>query len=292
MGAAARMRPLALIATVGLLLCAGCGAAEQTEAPPKPIRSYVAIGDTFTAAPYAGDSVVDQHCRRAKRNYPARVADKLKVKKATDVSCPGVDIKAITKKAKKDGHRLDAQMEAVKKSTDLVTVQAGAYTNDLYQKLADFCAPDSTTECAMAALASGVPRVIAPIRQQLAAALRKVGDRAPDAEIVVVGYPRHVGKDTSCSALLDMSKADRKVWVQIDKRLNLAVSKAARDTGVDFVDVYAASKKHGICDRVPWVRPARTSHSRGVAFGPTEAGEAATAKLIVATVKADRRLGD
>ncbi|HEX7739293.1 MAG TPA: SGNH/GDSL hydrolase family protein [Marmoricola sp.] len=292
MGAAARMRALAVIATVGLMLCAGCGPDEQTEASPKPIRSYVAIGDTFTAAPYAGASVVTDHCRRAKQNYPARVADKLKIKKVRDVSCPGADVKAITKKYKKDGHRLVAQMKAVKRSTGLVTVQAGAYASDLYQNLADFCAPDSTTKCALSALAAGVPRVIAPIRQQLGAAVRKIGDRAPDAEIVIVGYPRHVGKHTSCPALSDMSKTDRKVWVQIDKRLNLAMAQAARDTGVDFVDVYGASKRHGICDKVPWVRPARTIHSRGVALGPTEAGEKAMAKLIVATVGADRRLGD
>ena len=154
MGAAARMRPLALIATVGLLLCAGCGAAEQTEAPPKTIQHYVALGDTFASAPYTSRTASASGCKRARHNYPAQVADALGATSFKDVSCTGADITAVTRRMKIGRHRIAPQLSAVDQSTDLVTVQFGAYADDLYDKIALACAPHSAYGCRMSLAAS------------------------------------------------------------------------------------------------------------------------------------------
>jgi len=284
-----RAHALALAVVLVIGVCAACGDV-QTEAPPKTIQHYVALGDTFAAAPYTSHTVPASGCRRARHNYPSQVADALGVASFTDVSCTGADVRAATRRMKARRHRLEPQVSAVQKSTDLVTVQFGAYADDLYDKIADACAPDSPYACRLSLAAGGMQAIIQKVRQSLGAAIRSIGDRAPAAHVVVVGYPRHVDGKETCKALPKMVAVDRRAWAQVDEALQLALSRAARDTGSSFVDVYAASKHHGICSAHPWVRSVITDRHRGIALGPTAAGEKAISELIHTTLASDPTL--
>jgi len=280
--------PAGLIAVVVMLVAAGCGAPREAGPALVPVKRYVALGDTFAAAPYTGETAKGKGCRRAAGNYPSQVARAVRALALTDVSCTGADIDAALKRSKVSGKRVDPQIRAVSETTDLVTVQLGAYVGKLYDNIAAFCARHSKYDCKLSAGANGIGALISSVQPALTRLLRKIGKRAPRATVLVVGYPRHIDGKTTCSAQPKMSDADRKTWIQIDERLNLALRNAADVAVADFVDVYAASAGHGICGETPWVRPARTSRSAGVALGPTAAGETAIAGLIHDTLVADQ----
>ena len=284
-----RARALAVVAGLVAAWCTGCGT-TQTEAPPRAITSYVALGDTFAAAPGTSRTKPASGCRRARKNYPAQVAHTLGVTSFKDVSCTSADDSAVTKRMTAGRHRIDPQISAVDSSTDLVTVQFGAYAYDLYDKIALACAPRSTYGCRLAAAAPTVLAHIQQVRQTLATAIRAINAKAPSAYVLVVGYPRHLDGKQTCKGLPTMAAVDRSAWQQIDEALNVAASRAARDTGAAFADVYAASKGHGVCSSQPWVLPAKPERGIGVALGPTAAGETAIAELIHSALADDPTL--
>jgi hypothetical protein len=278
-----------LLALVGLLALAGCGAAP-TEAPPQRTRSYdsyVAIGDTFTAAPLTGGTRPAKGCRRATDNYPARVARDLGVKRFTDVSCTDARTNAGTESQSIDGRGLRPQADAVDEDTDLVTISLGVNHRGVDEGLHEKCAT-TAVPCALASVEIYVAASMVGVRDELGKTVRAVRDVAPQARILLVGYPRHVDGTRRCDALPPMSRDDVASWGRIDRALDVAVSRAARDTGVDFVDVRAASAGHGICSARPWVRGrtggARIGDRSGIAFGPTRAGQRAIARLVLDTV--------
>ena len=101
------MRRLASLLVVALLGLSGCGSDGVTRASgggaTRPtssastdattIRRYVALGDSYTAAPYVYLTDVANGCLRSSGNYPALLAEKLGVAKHVDVSCSGATSK-------------------------------------------------------------------------------------------------------------------------------------------------------------------------------------------------------
>lgn len=281
------LRPttLGVLALAGFLLLSGCGSAPAQEVPTLSFRHYVAIGDTFTAAPYTGRTG-RLPCLRAGNNYPQRLATVLKIKDLKDVSCNLANTGSVTARQQSGAMSVPPQVNAVKRTTDLVTIGLGGNDRNMYALLAATCG-SGATNCPLAKYEPLTDVAIASVRQAVATQVRAVQNRAPGATIVVVGYPGHVSANSNCAVLPPMSRADRLAWGRIDVALNLALSRAARDTATDFVDVYAASKGHGICSSAPWVRGDLTSKRAGLAFGPTAAEQVAVADLIMQTIAAD-----
>ncbi|WP_310962301.1 SGNH/GDSL hydrolase family protein [Nocardioides terrisoli] len=282
-----RAVPLWLLGLL-LVLVSGCGVDQHQAPAPRPTyHRYVALGDTFTAAPYTGTTKRAHGCHRSTANYPTQLADALGAR-LTDVSCDGADTSSVRKRQHLGKHRVAPQLDAVHRDTQLVTISLGSNDDNLFTLIGKACGP-AGAGCLMERYEPALLRLIDPIRQSLDDAIRAVQDKAPDARIVVVGYPRHVAAKQTCKAQPKMSKADRKAWLEVDQALDLAVSRSARDTGADFIDVYAASKGHGICAKEPWVRGERT-HKKpgkhgGVAFGPTAAEQSAVAAMIRSELK-------
>jgi lysophospholipase L1-like esterase len=281
-----RSTALGAVALAGLLLFTGCGSAQVPHVPTPTFHHYVALGDTFTAAPYTGRTV-DQACLRARNNYPHRLAAALRIKgHLKDVSCHLATTGAVSTGQRIGQVTVAPQIKAVRRTTDLVTIGLGGNDRNMYALLGTTCA-NAVGSCPLARYEPLTDLAIASVRLAVATQIRAVQDRAPRATVVVVGYPRHVEANSNCAVLPRMSRADRLAWGRIDVALNLALSRAARDTAADFVDVYDASKGHDICSSSPWVRGDRTIRSAGLAFGPPAAAQIAVATLIKETIATD-----
>src|SRR5690348_18156418 len=68
------MRAWILLVAVCTCLLTGCGAGPTASRPPGRFDSYVAIGDSYTAAPGTGAHVGPIVCGRSGRNYPRLIA--------------------------------------------------------------------------------------------------------------------------------------------------------------------------------------------------------------------------
>jgi lysophospholipase L1-like esterase len=265
---------------------------EPTEPPPSPATSaqeelsYVALGDSFTAAPYVPRTDLADGCLRSSGNYPSLVAEELGAR-LTDVSCSGADTGDITGRQRVGfgGSTVRPQIKAVRPGTDLVTVGIGGNDENLFATLVYRCtglADQPGTPCAdaLTTMYGDPAAVVAGTGDRVAATLRTVARQAPDATVVLVGYPRLVSEDEGCSRF-PLAEGDRPLLVAFEEELNRSLAAAARRTGAGFVDLRAVSEGHEICSADPWVNGARTDQTRALAFHPFAEGQQAAAEAVL-----------
>jgi lysophospholipase L1-like esterase len=277
---AARSPAAAVVAAVAWapVAWAAVACADADHPGPSPIGSgagYVALGSSFAAGPGL-EPVADEPCFRSARNYPARVADALDLA-LTDVTCTGASIDV-----------MPVQVESVTADTRLVTVTLGG--NDVgYAAALDEYACLDIGLCTDAAVDSAsVQARLAAVAGRLSDTLATVRERAPEARIVLVGYPRIVPSGGEVCPDMPLTGEHAAFAADVGERLDAALRDAASTAGADFVDVYAASSERGVCEPDdPWVGglPPGTAPSGSFAFHPTPEGAHATAELIVAAVR-------
>ena len=61
---------------------------------------------------------------------------------------------------------------------------------------------------------------------------------------------------------------------------------AAKQTGAEFVDMYAASDGHDICSDDPWVNGRKTEPGTALAYHPLAVEQQAVADLVLSLVEA------
>jgi lysophospholipase L1-like esterase len=253
---------LALAAGLGLSACGSSGSphvsvrSNQSRAVSAGDR-YVAIGDSYTGAPYTADSTADDGCVQSSENYPHQVARTLGLS-LVDVSCGGAQTSAVTgSQTTSTGHKKPPQLDAVTASTALVTVSLGGNDGNVFAAASSGClaltrtgSGQSCAEVDHAAGDRGTASKIDAMEQHLEKALAAIIERAPHARVLVVGYP-DVMPSRSC-AQYPLAQADI-AWVgRINQELVGAQRRAAHAVGAEFVDVYAATRGHDICSADPW----------------------------------------
>lgn len=275
-------RPLLACVTL-LALVAGCSddASEPPEAAPTTSTTssspseapptYVALGDSYTAAPLITDQTADDGCLRSSTNYPQLVAADLGYE-LTDVSCSGATSENLTAPQSTSTGEVPAQLDAVTADTDLVTLSIGGNDDGVFTRLVG-CASTGDPTCGDLATA------IDGLGDHLAQAVEAVRSAAPDAEVVVVGYPAILVDGETCDAL-PVAAQDVAKLAALNKRLSSVQRRAARAAGTTYVDLYAASAGHGVCSDDPWVNGIQTTPGVGLALHPLAAGQRATADLV------------
>lgn len=262
-------------APAGAVLAAVACTAVACASPVEPGSGYVAMGSSFAAGPGL-EPVADETCFRSAQNYPAQVADALDLV-LTDVSCTGASIDDVP-----------VQVEAVTADTRLVTVTLGGNDVGYAAALDDYaCVDIGLCETADVDPAS-VEERLATVAGRLAAALTTVRERAPEARIALVGYPRIVPSDGETCPDMPLTPEHAAFAADVGERLDAALREAASTAGADFVDVYAAGSERGVCEPdEPWVGglPPGTAPSGSFPFHPTPEGARATAELVVAAVR-------
>ena len=262
-------RTLALLALAATLTACGSGSAQPRPATSQSARaiapgdSYVAMGDSYTAAPYTGPTAADDGCLQSETNYPHQVAAKLGLK-LTDVSCGGATTGSITGTQTTGSTTKPPQIDALSPTTALVTLSIGGNDGGVFGAAISTCLAvasqtaaqtGSTQPCAdLDALAhakgTGTTDRIATMEKSLVKVLGAIRARAPHARVLVVSYPRALPAST-CPEF-PLATGDVAWATRINEELVAAQRQAARTAGVGFVDVYTPTAGHDICSSDPW----------------------------------------
>ena len=253
---------------------------------------YVALGDSYSAGPLIPTTDLAAGCARSDHNYPSLVAERLGVGTFVDVTCSAATTRDLTHVQATFGDaRVPAQLDALTRDTDLVTLGIGGNDLGLFSTLIDTCtrlrAADPTgAPCARRLAAQGpdLEAATRTISTRVAAALQEVERRAPRAEVLLVGYPRLVPDSGTCPRL-PLARGDYAEGRRISETLDRSLRRAARRARVTFVDMYAASRGHDICSAAPWVNGRVTDRQRALAYHPFAAGMRADADGVVAALR-------
>jgi hypothetical protein len=270
----------------GLLTACGAGGFGSNPAQPESqdIRSYVALGDDFTAAPDTGTTVGDDGCLRSDVNYPSLLAKDLGIDDLEDVSCTGATTKDLTETSKpgKGRPKVPAQLDAVSRSTDLVTIGIGLLDRDLLAHAFQICTALPCTDKVTPQTA--LTDVQAAI-DAVTSAIRAVQDKAPDSYIVVVGYPKITPVSGSCDALPKVEQVSLDTANLLFEEVNRQLRSAARETGAAYADIAELSTGHELCSDDSWIRGGPKGSGDAVDYHPDAAEQKAVATAIAELVK-------
>jgi lysophospholipase L1-like esterase len=251
---------------------------------PRTIR-YVALGDSYTAAPVAPSPATDEPCYHSETNYPRVLTRALGRTRLVDVSCSGASTRALSQAQRED---VPPQFDALTAGTDLVTLGVGGNDERLfmswYLQCTRVAASDPTgNPCERASQSEDGDVMLAKvpqIRRNLVAAIRGIRARAPHAVVVVVTYPRILPRSGTCPDRVTFAAGDYGYINRIVSALDDAVVAAATRTGVRWVDVERASRGHDICSSTPWVNGTTGDQSRATWLHPFPEEQAAVARLV------------
>jgi hypothetical protein len=285
----ARRLTAAAVALGSCLALAG-PAASADPAPADPVPT-VFFGDSYTAnfgiAPWHHEGETS-FCFRSEDNYPAvatrRLADKsITLDVQSDVSCGGTLVHHFWQDQELlmpgSGMTVPPQQDALKEDTRLAVGSIGGntvgFTGILKQcsdklraaehGLLPGAAVDGDEPAANCAEFFGsadgkqwLDGQFENVRWELEAMLDRIGYFAPDAQPVLVGYPRLVPEDTAkCLTpapgqtelpFADIPQDALPVLDQVQKRLNDVTKEAVAAFGADFVDLYAHTGSNTACD--------------------------------------------
>ncbi len=282
----------ALLATT--LLVAGCseGATlslddrEPTTTPSgSQVTSYVALGDSFTAAPFVPTTDVADGCFRSDGNYPSLLGVELEPRRFVDVSCGAATISDLTSPQETlGGATVPAQLKPVGRGTDLVTVGIGANDEGLFSNLVTRCTGTAARTQCTDALLSQSRSALTRTRARLTRALRTVQQRAPGATVMLVGYPRLADPAAPCPQF-PVPRGRLADLADLEARLARVMRDAAEATDVEYVDMHAASVGHEICSDDPWVQGRRTDQDAALAYHPFAAEQEAVAEQALALLR-------
>lgn len=261
-------------------------APEESSSGSGEYPRYVAIGDSYTSAPLVPETDPEDGCLRSSGNYPSLVAAALEGTELEDVSCAGADTTALIGVQRTfDGLSRPPQLQAVTEDTSLVTVSIGGNDFGLFSTFVGGCAQVASTDpdgspCTDVASEDG-PEVLAKIEERISSVVQGVRGRAPEARILVVGYPQIVPQgDRSCPAL-PIADGDLAFARTMNRGLAEALEEGARKGGAEYVDAYALTEGHDVCADDPWIAGKETVEGQALAFHPFAAHQEAVAQEIL-----------
>ncbi len=236
------------------VLAAACAAAT-TSAAAADLSPYVALGDSYTAAPL----VPTQHgspvgCYRSTNNYPSLVARAYGIAQVRDVSCSSAETGHMKFPQPVLGGANPPQFDSLGKDAKLVTVGIGGNDAGLVgaaikclqlglldpngTSCRDFYAPGGN-DSIEAKITATAPRI--------AAVLQTIHERSPDARVAIVGYPAVAPQGGSCHPLVPLSPDDLRYLDGMLVRINAMIRTQASLNDAEFVPTYADSIGHDVC---------------------------------------------
>lgn len=249
---------LALGSLVTALLAVLLGAAPPAQAAPP---SYVALGDSYASGvgtrTYLSDGT---SCQRSTYAYPSLVAAQ-KGYALTFKACSGARIPDVT-----------GQLGALSTTTGFVTLSVGGNDAGFSSVLTECAQPGWASNCD-GAINTAQSYINNTLPGALATLYSSVRSKAPNAKVVIVGYPR-VFNGEDCNAATFFSPAEETRLNQTADLLNSKLAAAAAARGFSFANPTTRFVGHAVCDDTEWLNglsnpvsesyhPNRSGHSAG-----------------------------
>jgi len=256
---ARRLLPAALLALAAPLLAA-----------PPPVAAaapaYVALGDSYSSGTGTRSYISDgTTCQRSTYAYPSLIAA-ARGYTLDFRACSGAEVADVT----------NTQLSTLTAATSYVTVSVGGNDAGFAEVLTECATPWWAGDCdgAIDDAQAFIDTVLPGRLSTLYAAIRS---KAPNAKVVVVGYPRiFMGED--CNAGTWFSPHEQTRLNQTADQLNARTRTAASARGFGFADPTSRFVGHAVCDDVEWINglsnpisesyhPNRPGHASG--YTPT-----------------------
>ncbi|GIG65344.1 SGNH/GDSL hydrolase family protein [Phytomonospora endophytica] len=225
-------RLLALTAALATALTVLAAAPAQAAA-----QDYVALGDSYSSGTGTG-SYIETGCYTSTHAYPYQLAQQIGANFSFK-ACSGA----------RTGDVLNNQVSALNANTDLVTISIGG--ND-----AGFA--DVVTQCNIPFsncnddIANANSYIANTLPGKLDAVYDQISSRAPNARVIVVGYPK-LFKGNNCSVINGISAAERTALNDTADRLSGTIGNRAAAHGFTYADARSTFGGHAICDSPSWI---------------------------------------
>jgi lysophospholipase L1-like esterase len=249
---------LAVLSTVILGLTTASAAPRQTV-------DYDALGDSYASGygvpPY-------EECGRSQSAYAVQLDGRMRIDLDDFVACAGAKTTEVV---------TGGQLDALDESTDLVTISIGG--NDIGWSLAvGACLVGTDAQCAgtLSAVRGQVTNTLPSLLDSL---YSQVAGSAPNAHVVVTGYPRLFSPEYG--PYLGASVAEQEALNEGADLLNRVIADAAARHGFQFVDVTERFLDHGVNAPEAWI----LGLSDPGAFHPNREGYRAYAAAVTAAIK-------
>lgn len=255
-----RRRRTALAAGLATLAVAASLAAAPAQAVDK--ANYIALGDSYAAGLGAGPYLDD--CYRSENTYSELAAHKKSIKLVANAACSGKTTQDV----------VNTQLRQLNKGTELVTITAGGNNLRFAEILASCGAamvnPAAGPLCDAASAYAEGQISSHKLAGDVTAMIQRVKAAAPNAKVVVTGYP-YLYDPVAPGQADPMSLFIYKSTLLADG-LNGSIAAAARATGAEYVDVRAAFAGHGVNSAAPWINLDRSALASPENFHPNARG--------------------
>jgi lysophospholipase L1-like esterase len=258
------------------------GFAIAKDFTPPVVKRYVAIGDSYSSGegnprfvPSAGA------CDLSRKAWPYKLDNAVEsIQLAGNIACSGAKTDALVEEFKGQEPQLEV-MKALK--PDLVTVTIGG--NDVgFREVVRFCFYASAVVHLPGSCSKALRDEVAIIDAFggiVSGIYNAIETEAPDARIIVVGYPRlfpqKQGNVVNCGWLTnDVRKRFNSLANQLDREL----SAAANGVGLSYVSTLDALSGHELCTRRSWVNALSGSPPYQYQGHPNNAGQNAIALVV------------
>lgn len=268
----------------------GVTTAVSGPAPAAAPLSYVALGDSYSAASgvQPPDPDAPAQCLRSTRNYPHVLAERLGAD-LTDVTCGAADTGDYA------GSQYDGvapQLDALKPDTQLVTMTIGGNDSGVFINAILECGTAGTLTLGMGSPCkdrygdSFEQTIRDTTYPSLVNALTAVHQRAPQARVVIIGYPWILPQTGGCYPTMPVATGDVPYLRSLQNTLNDAVARAAAATGTTYVDLNGVSEGHDACQPIGtrWVEPV-AGGTNPVIVHPNALGESKIAEQVLSVLR-------
>ncbi|WP_369266325.1 SGNH/GDSL hydrolase family protein [Streptomyces harbinensis] len=254
-------RMVKVAATAALALCVtalGPAAASAQDTPGAAATAYVALGDSYSSGVGAGSYDNDSgDCRRSTVAYPQLWADANAPSSFDFTACSGARTTDV----------IATQLGPLSASTTLVSISIGG--NDAgFADTMQTCVLSGTSAC-LSAVATANQYITDTLPGRLDAVYDAIRAAAPNAEVVVLGYPRMYELGGSC--VFGISEESRAAINSASNNLSEVTAKRAADHGFAYGDVRPAFTGHEICSSDPWLHSVTLPVTDS--YHPTAAGQ-------------------
>ncbi|MEU9246511.1 SGNH/GDSL hydrolase family protein [Streptomyces shenzhenensis] len=249
-------KSLSVLAILGAAVLVSLGLAAPAEAAG-PV--YVALGDSYSAGNGAGNyDSASGSCHRSFSSYPYLWKNAHAPSSFADTACSGAVTTDVT----------NSQLGPLNSATTLVSVTIGG--NDAgFADVMTACATDSDSDCVNRVnQAESYAQNTLPAR--LDATYDAIRAKAPNAKVVVLGYPHLYTLNVFCVGLSDTKH--RKIDEASDTLDSVIQSRAAAH-GFAFGDVRTTFNGHELCSGDGWLHSIVISPT-WESYHPTATGHA------------------
>lgn len=201
--------------------------------------NYVALGDSYSSGVGAGSYIGSSGgCDRSTNAYPALWAKQHNPTSYSSVACSGAKTTDVTAN----------QLSALSASTTLISITIGG--NDVgFSAIMQDCILDGTTTCVKEVNAAKA-NATANLPGKLGTVYNAMKVKAPNAHVVVLGYPDFYDLSKDCVGISQTSRTAIDSGIDL---LDSISSTAAGKAGFTYGEVRGSFGGHEICDSDRWL---------------------------------------